>query len=109
MCLCACVYEKMSEYVESCAAMSSPVRSPVRLLLLMQAIELNPTYSKHLLYSNRSAALLQSKRAEEALADAEAAIRLGPKDYTTVRVCARMCVCVCVCALVAALRRTLTA
>jgi hypothetical protein len=48
---------------------------------LLQALDLNPSKGRHMLYSNLSAAYLQLGQQEQALAAAKASVELAPKGF----------------------------
>eukprot|EP01026_Neomeris_dumetosa_P000874 TRINITY_DN10203_c0_g1_i5.p1 TRINITY_DN10203_c0_g1~~TRINITY_DN10203_c0_g1_i5.p1 ORF type:complete len:227 (-),score=25.24 TRINITY_DN10203_c0_g1_i5:22-702(-) len=54
--------------------------------LYTQAIKLNPESGLHILYSNRSAAKLQSGDKEGAIQDAQLAVQAAPKDWETAHI-----------------------
>lgn len=54
--------------------------------MLLQALELNPSKGKHMLYSNLSATYLQLGQQQEALQAAQSAVELAPKGFHMVRV-----------------------
>jgi hypothetical protein len=55
---------------------------PRAISLYTQALDLNPSYGRHLLLSNRSAARLASGDAAGALVDATAAVEFSPVEFS---------------------------
>lgn len=70
-----------SNALDSIYCVTTMVVAPSPTLIRLQGIELQPCVGAHLLLCNRSAALLQLGRSNEALADAVKALELSPPTF----------------------------